>query len=166
VRVRTSVGGIWLPEASRYSLRWVACSHLCFSACNHNVCCIDRPTTQRSPPSLLMRFVWSCSPPRCTLALCLCPCCGPVVLDSLGGLLPHSWGCQGGLGPSGSLSQFRLRKESSRSGQCPLLEAALALLPGALVMGWPLASRCRLLPSSLHVSAACPSFSLTPGLRV
>jgi hypothetical protein len=93
-RVRTSVGRIWLPEASHYSLGRVSCSQLCLSACSRDVCCICRRPTQPSPPSLLLRFVWSCSPPRCILVLSLCLPCGPLALDSVGNLLPHSRGCQ------------------------------------------------------------------------
>jgi hypothetical protein len=97
-RVRTSVGRIWLPVASHYSLGWVSCSQLCLLACSRDVCCICRPT-EASPPSMLLRFVWSCSPPRCILVLVLCLPCGPLSLDSLGDLLPHSRGCQCVPGP-------------------------------------------------------------------
>jgi hypothetical protein len=62
---------------------------------------------------LILRFVWSCSPPRCILVLSLCLPCGPLALDSLGDLLPHSRGCQCVPGPSGFLFQYRLREESS-----------------------------------------------------
>jgi hypothetical protein len=58
--VRTSVGKSWLPEASRCSWGWVSCFQLCLSACSHDVYCTCRPRTQPSPPSLLLRFVWSC----------------------------------------------------------------------------------------------------------
>jgi len=115
-RVRTSVGRIRQPEASRYSLGWVSCSQLCLSACSHDVCCICRPPTQPSPPSLLLRFVWSCSAPRCTLVLSLCLSGGPLALDSLGGLLPHFRGCPCVPGPSGSRFQYRRRGEFSRCG--------------------------------------------------
>jgi hypothetical protein len=42
-RVRTSVGRIWLPEASHCSLGWVSGSQPCLSACSRDVCCICRP---------------------------------------------------------------------------------------------------------------------------
>jgi len=61
-RVRTSVSTIWLPEAPRYSLGWVSCSQLRVSASFHDVCGICTPPSQHSPPSLLLRFNWSCSP--------------------------------------------------------------------------------------------------------
>jgi hypothetical protein len=48
---------------------------------------------------LLLRFVWSYSPPRCILALVLCLICSPLSLDSLGDLLPHFRGSQCVLGP-------------------------------------------------------------------
>ena len=108
--VRTSVGRIWLPEASRYSLGWVSCSQLCLSACSHDVYCICQPPTQRSLPSLLRRFIWSCSPQRCTVILSLCLSCGPLALDSLGGLFSHVWGCQCVPGHSGSMFQTGLAK--------------------------------------------------------
>jgi hypothetical protein len=116
VRVQTSVGRIWLPVASHYSLEWVSCSQLCLSACSNDAYCICRPPTQPSPPSLLLRFVQSCSPPRCILALVLCLISGPLSLDSLGDLLPHFRGCQCVLGSSGFLFLCRLRIESLRSG--------------------------------------------------
>jgi len=73
---RTSVGTIWLPVTSHYSLGWVSCSQLCLSACSHDVCCICRPPTQPSPPSLLLRLVWSYSQPSCICLLVLCLHCG------------------------------------------------------------------------------------------
>jgi len=51
--VWTSVGKIWLLDDSLFSLGWVSCSQHCLSACSHDVCCICRPPTQPSPPSLL-----------------------------------------------------------------------------------------------------------------
>jgi hypothetical protein len=115
-RVRTSVGRTWLPEASHCSMGWVSCSQLCLVAGSRDVCCICRPPTQPSPPSLLLRFVWSCSPPRCTLVLSLCLSCGPLALDWLGSLLPHSRGWQSVPGHSGFLFRYRPRGKSSRSG--------------------------------------------------
>jgi hypothetical protein len=94
VRVQTSVGRTWLLEASHCSLGWVSCFQLCLSAWSRDAYCTCRPPTQPLPPSLLLRFVWSCSPPRCILALVLCLLCGPLSLDSLGDLLPHFRGCQ------------------------------------------------------------------------
>ena len=44
-RAQTSVGRIWLPVTSHYSLGWVSCSQLCLSACSRDVCCICRPPT-------------------------------------------------------------------------------------------------------------------------
>jgi len=115
-RVRTSVGRTWLPEASHCSLGWVSCFQLCLSVYSRGAYCICRPPTQPSPPSLLLRFIWSCSPPRCIFVLVLCLLCGPLSLDSLGDLLPHFRGCQSVLGPSGFLSLCRLRGDSLRIG--------------------------------------------------
>jgi hypothetical protein len=64
VRVRTSIGRTWQPEASHCSLGWVSCFQLCLSVYSHGAYCICQPPTQPSPPSLLQRFVWYCSPPR------------------------------------------------------------------------------------------------------
>jgi hypothetical protein len=72
-RAQTSVGRIWLPVTVRYSLGWVCCSQLCLSVCSRNVYCICQPPTEPSPSSSFLRFVWSCSPPRCTCVLELCP---------------------------------------------------------------------------------------------
>jgi hypothetical protein len=136
VRVRTSVGRIWLPEASRCSFGWVSCFQLCLSACSRDVYCICRPPTKPSPPSLLLRFVWSCLPPRCIHTLVLCFICGPLSLDSLGDHLPHLRRCQCVLGPSGFLSLCRLRGESLRSGLSTWVVAALAQVPGAPFVEW------------------------------
>ena len=114
--VRTSVGTTWLPEASHCSLGWVSCFQLCLSVYSRGAYSVCRPPTQPSPPSLLRRFVWSCSPSRCTLILSLCLSCGPLVRELFCGVLPHFRGCRCFLGPSGSLLQYRLREESSRSG--------------------------------------------------
>jgi len=115
-RVQTSVSRTWLPEASHCSLGRASCFQRCLSACSRDAYCICQPPTQPSPPSLLLRFIWSCSPPRWMLALVLRLLCGPLSLDSLGGLLPHFLGCQYVLGPSGFLSLGRLREGSLHTG--------------------------------------------------
>jgi len=88
-RDRTVVRRIRRPVASRYSLGCVSSSLLCLSACRPGVCCIGRPPTQPSPPSLLLTFLWSCSPARCTLVPSFCLSCRPLTPDSLVGLHPH-----------------------------------------------------------------------------
>jgi len=116
-QVWTPAGRIWLPEASCYSFGWVSCFQLCLSACNPDGSCSCRPPTQpQSPPSLLLRFVYACSPPRCTLVLSLCLSCDPLPLDLLGGLRPHFRECQCVPQPSGSRFQYRLHEEFSHSG--------------------------------------------------
>ena len=110
--VQTSVGRIWQPEASCYSLGWVSCFQLCLSACSHDVCYICQPPTQPSPLSLLLRFIWSCSQPRCTLILSMYLSCGALACDSHGGLLPHFRGCQCVPGPSAYHVQIRVRQGS------------------------------------------------------
>jgi len=115
-RARTSVGRTWLPVTSHYSLGRVSCSQLCLSACSRDDCCICRPPTSPLPPSSLLIFVWSYSPPKCICVLVLCLPCGPLALDLLGDLLPHSRGCRCVPGPSGFLFQYRLREESLHSG--------------------------------------------------
>ena len=129
--VQPSVGSIWLLEASRCPLGWVSCSQLCVSTCSHDVCCICRPPTQPSARSLLLRFVSSCSPLRCTLFLSLCLSCGPLTLDSVGGLLSYLLGCQCVPGPCEALFHYWLCEESSCPSQSIGLEAALAPVPGA-----------------------------------
>jgi len=116
VRVRTSVSWTKLPDASHCSLGWVSGFQLCLSAYSHDAYCIHQPPTQPLLPSLLWRFVLSCSPPRWILALVLCLLCGPLLVDSLGDLLPHFLGCQCVLGPSGFLSLCRLCGESLHTG--------------------------------------------------
>jgi len=164
--VRTSVGKTWQLEASRYSLGWVSCSQLSLSASSVDDCCIWWPPTWPSPASLLLRLVWSCSPPTCTLTLSLRLSCGPLSLDSLGGLHAHSRGCPCVPGPSVSQSQYLLRKWSSHSSESTWLEVALAQAAGALFVEWPLASLSRRLPLSLPEAAAYASSSLTPSMRV
>jgi hypothetical protein len=111
-RVRTSVGRTWLPEASHCSLGWVSCFQLCLSVYSRGAYCICRPPTEPSLQSLLLRFVWSCSPPRCIFVIVLCLLCGPLSLDSLSDLLPDFRGCQYVTGPSGFLSLCRLCGDS------------------------------------------------------
>jgi len=94
VRVQTSVGRTWLPGASHCSLGRVSCCQHCLSDCSCDAYCICRPPTPPSPPSWLLRFVRSCSPPMCILALVLCLLCDPLSVDLLGDLLPHFRGCQ------------------------------------------------------------------------
>jgi hypothetical protein len=115
-RARTSVGRTWLPVTSHYSFGRVSRSQLCLSACSRDVCCTCRPPTSPSPPSLLLRFVWSYSPPKCICVLVLCLPCGPLALDLLGDLLPHSRGCRCVPGPSGFLFRHRLREDSLHCG--------------------------------------------------
>jgi len=98
-RVRISVGRIWLPVASHYSLGLVSCSPLSLSTCSRDACCTCRPPTWPSLPSSLLRFVWPYSPPRCICVLVLCLLCGLLALGSPGDLLPHSLGCQCVPGP-------------------------------------------------------------------
>jgi len=102
-RVRTSVGRTLLPGASCRSLEWASCSQLGLSTCSHDVYCICWPPTQPSLPSLILRFVSSCSLPRCILTLLLCLIYGLLSLGSLGDPLPHFRGCECVLRPSGFL---------------------------------------------------------------
>jgi hypothetical protein len=110
--VRTLVGRTWLPEASHCSLGWVSCFQLCLSVDSRGAYCICQPPSRPPPPSWLLRLIWSCSPPRCIFVLVLCLLCGPVSLDTLGNLLPHFWGCQSFLGPSGFWSLWLLPGDS------------------------------------------------------
>jgi len=135
-----SVGRSWPPVISHYSSRWVCCSQLSLLVCSRNVCCSCWPPIEPSPRSLRLRFVLSCSPPRCILSLTLRLICCPLLLDSLADLLPHFQGYQCILGPSGFLSLCRLREESSHSGQSTCPEAALLLGTGVPFVEWPLAS--------------------------
>ena len=79
VRVRTSVGWTWLTEALHCSQGWVSCFQLCLSACSRDVYSICRPPNQPSPPSLLLRFIWCCTLPRCI------PMIPPVRMDPVWG---------------------------------------------------------------------------------
>jgi hypothetical protein len=110
-RVQTSVVRTWLREAPHCSLGWVCCFQLCLSVYSRGAYCICWPPNQRSPPSLLLIFVWSCSQPRCIFLRVLFLVYGPLSLDSLYNLLPKSWGCQCNMGSSGFLSQCRFRRE-------------------------------------------------------
>jgi len=104
---RTSVGRIWPPATSHCSLGWVSYSQLCLAVCSRNVRCICQPPTWPSPPSSLLRSIWSCSSPRCILVLVLCLLSRLLALGSMGYLLLHSRGRQCVPGPSGSRFQFR-----------------------------------------------------------
>ena len=115
-RVRTSVGRTWLPEASHCSLGWVSCSQLGLSVYSRGAYCICRPPTQPSPPSLLLRFVWSCLTPSCKFVPVLCLIGSSFSLDLLGDMLAHFRGCQSVLGPGGFLSLYRLCGDSLRIG--------------------------------------------------
>ena len=116
VGVYTLVGRTWLLEASHCSSGWVSCFHLCLSACSHDAYCICQRPTQPSPPFLIVRFGWSCSPQTCILALILCLLWEPLSLDSLLDLLPPFQGCQCVLGPRGFLSLCWLHGESLLTG--------------------------------------------------
>jgi hypothetical protein len=141
VRCWTSVRRIWLPEASRCVVGWVSCTQLCLSAYRPDGCCICRSPTQLSPGSVYLRLVWSYSPPRFTLVLSLCLSCGPLVLNFLGCVCSHFWGCQYVPGPCGSLFRSRLCNVSLPSGFATWL-----------ALPWP---RCQVLHLSngrLHVA--------------
>jgi len=156
-RVQTSVGRIWQPVISHYSLGWVSCSPLCHSACSRDTCCTCQPPTWSLLLSSLLTFVWLYSPPRCICVLVLCLLCNLLTLCSPGNLGLHSLGCQCVPGPSGMLFQYRLREESSCAGLPTWLEVALAQAGGVLFVGWPYVNRWIQPSSSLRVSAYCLS---------
>ena len=128
---QTSVRRPLLPGASHCALGRVSCCQLCLSACGHDAYCICRPATPPLPLSLLLGFVWSCSPPMCILALILCLPCETFFIDSHGDVLPHFQGFQRVLGTSGLLSLFWHGIDSLRSGLSTWPDAALVQVPGA-----------------------------------